>query len=288
MRWVSKNFETFGDSNLDSPLPEMGGKGAFTEELDRALLEGRIDLAVHSLKDLLVDLPKGIKIGAILDRVEPRDVLICQRRSTLDQLPAAAVVGTSSLRRQAQLLNARPDLSVKSIRGNVPTRIDKVITGQYDAVVLAGAGVIRLGLEEKISEWLPLEVMLPAPGQGALAVTCRDSDTQLIASLALIHDPVAAICVDAERQFLAAFGGGCSAPIAACAIAISTVPIEIKLTGRVASVDGQQMMTRETIGKDPEILACDLARQLIECGAMRIIADWQRRLATLNPRLHIK
>lgn len=277
VRCVVETFETLGDQNLELPLPEIGGKGAFTAELDRALLESQIDLAVHSLKDLPVQLPMGIKIGAIFGRVEPRDVLISACGGKIGDLPTGAVVGTSSLRRQAQLLSIRPDLSVKSIRGNVPTRIAKVFQGHYDATVLAGAGVRRLGLSEKISQWFPLELMLPAPGQGALAVTCRADDSQLMASLSLIHDPIVAACVNAERQLLAALGGGCSAPIAAYASLHSNGQAELKLIGRVASADGRQAITQEIIGTDAESMARELARRLIQGGADEVLGDWRRR-----------
>jgi hydroxymethylbilane synthase len=166
-------FVTQGDKTLDRPLPEIGGKGLFTLELENGLREGRIDLAVHSLKDLPVDDAPGLTLGAILGRADVRDVLVAKNGQTLDTLPPGAVVGTSSLRRQAQLLARRPELTVRSIRGNVETRIHKALHGDYDATLLAGAGVTRLGLDAHISQWLALDVMLPAPGQGALAVQCR-------------------------------------------------------------------------------------------------------------------
>ena len=178
-------FVTKGDKNLDQPLPQIGGKGLFTLELEKALLDGRIHLAVHSLKDLPVEDADGLTLGAIGGRADVRDVLIGANGCTLGSLPLEAVVGTSSLRRQAQLLYARPDLQVRSIRGNVETRIRKVQEGQYDATVLAAAGVTRLELDQHISQWLPLDVMLPAPGQGALGIQCRVGDEFTLELLSL-------------------------------------------------------------------------------------------------------
>jgi hydroxymethylbilane synthase len=180
---------TKGDRILDKPLPVIGGKGLFTAELERALHEGRVDAAVHSLKDLPVEDAPGLTIGLTPPRADVRDVLICPAGHTLETLPAGAVVGTSSPRRQAQLLAVRPDLTVKSIRGNVDTRIRKAREGQYDAVVLAAAGVTRLGLNEHITQFLPLDVMLPAPAQGVLGVQCRADDERTLALLAAVDMP---------------------------------------------------------------------------------------------------
>jgi hydroxymethylbilane synthase len=275
LRLRTLSLETRGDQVLDVPLPQIGGKGVFTAELDRGLLEGNIDLAVHSLKDLPTQLPAGLKIGAILARDEPRDVLVCPLRWDMDHLPMGAVVGTSSLRRQAQLLRMRRDLNIKFIRGNVPTRIAKAIDGEYDAIVLAGAGVLRLGLSEHIAQWFPLDLMLPAPGQGALAVTCRDDDSHLDSWLASIHDPVVAACVTAERHLLAALGGGCSAPIAAFAAELPERHGHLKLIGRVVSPDGTQAFTGEIIGRDPSEMGRSLANLLLAGGADQVLKDWR-------------
>lgn len=175
-----KYFTTAGDRLLDKPLPEIGGKGVFTEELDNALRIGEIDLAVHSLKDLPISDTPGLGLGAVVAREDARDVLISVGGCTLAALPPGARVGTSSLRRSSQLLASRPDLTVVPLRGNVDTRIRKALSGEYDAIVLAAAGVLRLGLHDNIAEYLPLEVMLPAPGQGALAVECRAGDTAVL------------------------------------------------------------------------------------------------------------
>ena len=198
------------------PLPEIGGKGLFTAELERALREGEIDLAVHSLKDLPTEDADGVVVGAVTRREDVRDCLVARER--LAGRPGeGAVVGTSSLRRAAQLRALRPDLEIRSIRGNVDTRIGKVRAGEYDAALLAAAGIRRLGLEQEVTEWLAPETMLPAPGQGALAIQCRAGDDAMLALLAELDDPAARAETTAERAFLRALGAGCAAPVAALA-----------------------------------------------------------------------
>ena len=261
---------TRGDRILDKPLPAIGGKGLFTAELERALREGRVDAAVHSLKDLPVEDAPGLTIGLTPARADVRDVLICPAGHTLETLPAGAVVGTSSPRRQAQLLAHRPDLIVKSIRGNVDTRIRKAREGQYDAVVLAAAGVIRLGLEDAITQYLPLDVMLPAPGQGVLGVQCRADDGQTLSLLAAVEDPSARAAAQAERAFLAGLGGGCSIPVAAYAPASDA---GLHLRGLVASPDGSQVLRVEASGGDPLALGRALAEDALARGADRILGS---------------
>src|SRR5690242_17393930 len=209
---------TQGDRTLDQPLPAIGGKGVFTAELEEALLRGEIDLAVHSLKDLPTTQTPGLTIGAILERADPRDALISREGHTLATLPQGATVGTSSSRRRAQLLHIRPDLHIRDLRGNVDTRIAKALDpdGPYDAIVLALAGVQRLGRAEVVGEMISLETLLPAPGQGALAVQCRD-DEESRALLASLNQAPTALHVTAERAFLAGLGGGCAVPVAAYA-----------------------------------------------------------------------
>lgn len=226
---------TKGDKTLDQPLPQIGGKGLFTLELEGALRDGSIVLAVHSLKDLPVENAPGLTLGAIVGRADVRDILVSRGNNKLGSLPLNAVVGTSSLRRQAQLLHARPDLRVRSIRGNVETRIRKVHEGQYDAAVLAAAGVTRLQLERHIAQWLPLEVMLPAPGQGALGVQCRADDEATLKLLAAVHEANVAEAVTAERSFLQHLGGGCATPVAAYAVLGKK---GLQMTGLVAALDG--------------------------------------------------
>jgi len=264
VHWELRSFVTSGDKTLDQPLPMIGGKGLFTAELEQALLNGEIDLAVHSLKDLPVRLPDGLTLGAIPPRADVRDALISGQGRTLATLPEGAVVGTSSLRRQAQLLVHRPDLIIRSIRGNVDTRLRKAQAGDYDAVILAAAGLTRLNLTDPISEWLSLETMLPAPGQGALAVQCRADDTATLTLLAAIHDGVTAAATQAERSFLAGLGGGCSAPIAAYVHYDGTA---LRLAGFVGTSDGRQTIRIQGTGEDPFSLGYQCAQQALAEGA---------------------
>jgi len=261
-------FVTQGDKILDRPLPEIGGKGLFTLELENGLREGRIDLAVHSLKDLPVDDAPGLTLGAIVGRADVRDVLVAKDGLTLDALPAGAVMGTSSLRRQAQLLAVRPDLTVRSIRGNVETRIHKALHGEYDATILAAAGVTRLGLDEQISQWLPMDVMLPAPGQGALAVQCRANDERTLNFLAAIHNGEVAEAVTAERAFLSSLGGGCSIPVGAYATISGGT---IRLIGLVAATDGSRIIRVEGNGSSAQALGERLANEAKSQGALELI-----------------
>ena len=260
-------FVTQGDKTLDRPLPEIGGKGLFTLELENGLRQGRIDLAVHSLKDLPVDDAPGLTVGAIVGRADVRDVLVAKGGLTLADLPAGALLGTSSLRRQAQLLAVRPDLTIRSIRGNVETRIHKTLHGEYDATLLAAAGVTRLGLDGQISQWLSLEVMLPAPGQGALAVQCRADDARTLGLLAAIHNGAVAQAVTAERAFLSGLGGGCSLPVGAYAIVSAGT---IHLTGLVAAVDGSRVIRVEGSGPSPHELGASLAEAAKSQGALEL------------------
>jgi hydroxymethylbilane synthase len=255
---------TEGDKTIDRPLPEIGGKGVFTAELETALRSAQIDLAVHSLKDLPVDHSPGLCIGAISARANPQDVLLSRPAQTLQRLPVGARVGTSSLRREAQLRAARPDLVILPLRGNVDTRIRKLHQGDYDAIILAAAGLERLDLQQHITEYLPFETMLPAPGQGALAVQCRSDDLELLSLLQSIHHDDTFRAVTAERAFLSALHAGCSAPVAAYAQAVSG---GVELTGLVASVDGKQLIRMHAAGSIPSELGERLARQALEQGA---------------------
>ncbi len=261
-------FSTAGDRIQDRPLPAIGGKGLFTEELENGLRSGDIDIAVHSLKDLPVADPAGLTIGALLNRADVRDMLISRDNHTLQELPAGAVVGTSSLRRQAQLLAARPDLQVRSIRGNVQTRIRKVMDGEYDATILAAAGIDRLGLHEVGGRLLSLQAMLPAPGQGALAVQCRAGDEATLSLLAVIHDEMVRGAVTAERSFLLALGGGCAVPVAAYAEAEAG---GWRLQGLVADPAGAPLLTVSGSGPDPLALGQALAAQITADGAGEIL-----------------
>lgn len=259
---------TTGDSNLDYPLPEIGGKGLFTNELEEGILSGKVHAAVHSLKDLPVEVTPGIVVAAIPEREVAYDVLVSAGGQTLSALPEGARVGTSSLRRIAQLLARRPDLNILPLRGNVDTRLQKVINGEYDAIVLAQAGLTRLGLQSHISEVFSLDVMLPAPGQGALAVQCRVDDTETIELLASIHDPLIAAAVDAERAFMSGLGGDCSLPIGAFAEKQNDTII---LTGGVISPDGRQAIRLSAADKEPSKLGERLAELVLERGAVELL-----------------
>ena len=259
---------TKGDRVLDRPLPEIGGKGLFTSELEEALLSGKVHAAVHSLKDLPVEATPGIVVAAIPEREAAYDVLVCGEGQTLSSLPEGARVGTCSLRRTAQLLARRPDLTILPLRGNVETRLRKVLSGEYDAIILAQAGLTRLGLQAHISEVFPLEVMLPAPGQGALAVQCQAEDTETLELRAAIHDPLTAAAVGAERAFLSGLGGGCSLPIAAFAEKNNG---QIILTGAVISADGKQAIRLSAVDKEPYKLGERLAELVLERGAAELL-----------------
>ncbi|MBE3038391.1 MAG: hydroxymethylbilane synthase [Chloroflexi bacterium] len=273
-----KIIATQGDKILDKPLPEIGGKGLFTQELESELLSGAVHCAVHSLKDLPVENPDGLTVGCVPVRSEVRDALISKHGYSLETLPTGVLVGTSSLRRAAQLLAARPDVTTQSLRGNVDTRLRKALEGQYDAIILAGAGLIRLGLEKYITEWLPLEVMLPAPGQGALAVQCRADDESTLSLLAALEDDSTRKAVTAERQFLLGLGGGCAVPVAAYAqTADRGRQTVILLTGLVISLDGKQAVKVTGQGTDAIQLGNELAQQSIAQGASDIL-----KLVTYN------
>jgi hydroxymethylbilane synthase len=259
---------TTGDRVLDRPLPELGGKGLFTSELEEALLSGKVHAAVHSLKDLPVEDTPGIVVAAIPAREAAHDVLVTANGYTLSNLQEGARVGTCSLRRTAQILALRPDLTILPLRGNVDTRVRKVMNGEYDAIVLAQAGLKRLGLLEHISETFALNVMLPAPGQGALAVQCRADDTETLKFLAAIHDPLTAAAVGAERAFLSGLGGGCSLPVAAFAEENNG---SIILTGAVISTDGKQAIRLSAVDKDPYELGERLAQLVLERGAAELL-----------------
>jgi hydroxymethylbilane synthase len=263
---------TQGDKILDRPLPEIGGKGLFTQELESELLSGAVHCAVHSLKDLPVENPDGLMIGCIPARGEVRDALISAKGYTIASLPEGASVGTSSLRRAAQLLARRPDLQTSSLRGNVDTRLRKALEGQYDAIVLAGAGLTRLGLAGQVTEWLPLDVMLPAPGQGALAVQCRADDQSTLDLLAALENESTRKAVTAERAFLRGLGGGCAVPVAAFGEVVNGPSSMVSLTGLIISEDGQKGI--QVTGEDTDAvrLGEDLAQRAILRGAGEILA----------------
>lgn len=276
---------TKGDRYQDRPLPEIGGKGLFTAELDRALLDGEIDFAVHSLKDLPTAQVEGLEVACIPEREDPRDVLIGPRGRpvTLDTLPAGATLGTSSLRRRALALAFRPDLRVESIRGNLDTRIQKVDEGVCDALIVAGAGVRRLGMEDRIGEYMERTAWLPAPAQGALGIVARSDDREVRSILEIIVDPEATRAAQAERALLARLEGGCQVPIAALGL-----PFDggLRLWGLVASVDGSRVVRDDRTGSadDPHALGRAVAEELLARGADEILSEVEDMARGPHPR----
>jgi len=258
-------FETRGDREQSAPVPELGGKGLFTAELEAALLAGDIDAAVHSLKDLPTDDTPGLKVGAVLRREDPRDALVTRGSKKLADLPEGARVGTASRRRAALLLAARPDLEVVPVRGNIDTRVGRVEAGELDGVVLAAAGLKRIARSDVISELLPF---LPAPAQGALAVQACSDREDVLGRLSRLHDPATFVCTSAERSLLHALEGGCSVPVGALAEPIGA---ELRLRGIVASLDGKRVLEAEARHDDPWILGEQVAAKLRELGAQEIL-----------------
>ncbi len=263
-------FTTQGDKILDAPLAKIGGKGLFVKELETALLDGRADIAVHSMKDVPVEFPEGLGLVTICDREDPADAFVSNHHAALDALPQGAVVGTSSLRRRCQLLQARPDLDIRDLRGNVGTRLAKLDAGQYDAIVLAAAGLIRLGLAERIRHKLDPALSLPAAGQGAVGIECRLADDRVRALLAPLHHEPTAVCVRAERAMNAALQGGCQVPIAAFATLAGD---SLHLRGRVGAPDGSQLLQAEAhaTATQPEALGQQVADALLKQGAGAIL-----------------
>ncbi len=268
-------FVTQGDKVLDKPLPMIGGKGLFTQELEAALLDGRVDAAVHSLKDLPTENPTGLTLGSIPPRADVRDALVSDAGYTIETLPENARVGTSSPRRAAQLLSLRPDLQIANIRGNVDTRLRKLLEGQYDAVVFAAAGLLRLGLDKNLEGkmyFFSFDEMLPAPGQGAMSVQCRTDASMTLNLLAAIDHLPTSLAVTAERVFLAGLGGGCAVPVAAYA-EVDPQTSEISLTGLVSSLDGKKAIKVSGEGIDAVELGKKLAEEALAQGAAKILQD---------------
>jgi hydroxymethylbilane synthase len=266
---------TTGDRVLDTSLPVLGAqaKGLFTKEIEEALFDRRVDIAVHSLKDLPTELPEGLKVSSICERADLRDALVARKDiRSLGDLPYGATVGTSSLRRQAQLLAARPDLKIEPVRGNVDTRLRKLDEGKYAALVLAAAGLHRLGYRERITQYLDQTVMLSAPGQGAVALETRAGDSRVEEiALLLDHRPTRLAC-SAERAMLRALGGGCLVPIAALGKVDGNV---LRLDGLVASPDGSSLVRAYDIGPldDPEHIGSSVAQRLLRDGAFAILME---------------
>jgi len=263
-------IKTTGDKILDVALSKVGTKGMFTKEIEEALLERRVDLAVHSLKDLPTALAPEFEIAAITKRENPRDAFLARHFNSIDDLPVRSRVGTSSLRRQAQIKALRPDLQVIPLRGNVDTRLRKLEEGHYDAIILASAGLNRLGLTQWIRAILPPEIMCPAAGQGALGIEIRAGDTETRAHLKFLDDPAARASTTCERALLNQLGGGCQVPIGAFAEVTNGV---IHLHGLVARPDGSELLRESRDGSDPEKLGVELGQTLLQSGGDRILRD---------------
>ncbi len=263
-------IKTKGDKILDVPLAKVGGKGLFVKEIEAALSAGSIDLAVHSMKDMPAEIPTGLCIGAVPVREVPVDALITREAQTLETLPRGARIGTSSLRRASQLRRARPDIEIVPLRGNLDTRLRKLDEGQMEAIVLAAAGVRRLGLEARISQKLDTEIMLPAVGQGALCIETRDGDTTIAPLVAPLEDAATRIAVTAERAYLHRLEGGCQVPIAGHATLLDG---RLTLCGLVSDLEGQTVIKATQVGRpeEAETIGRELADHLLERGARAVL-----------------
>ncbi len=264
-------IKTKGDIILDVPLAKVGGKGLFVKEIEDALLQGKADLAVHSMKDVPMFLPEGLILACIPEREITQDVLLSAHYANVDALPQGAHVGTSSLRRQSQLLALRPDLRISALRGNVDTRMRKLMEGQYDAIILAAAGVKRLGLTAPYMHNLATQIFIPAVGQGALGIECKSDRQDVIDALAFLEHRPTRVCVEAERAFLATLEGGCQVPIAG--YATLDKQDQISLTGLVAEVDGKNILKKHIVDSATEAkqMGARLATDLLEMGAAKIL-----------------
>lgn len=264
---------TKGDKILNAPLAKIGGKGLFTKELETAMLEGEIDIAVHSLKDMPVVVPEGLVITAITQRADPGDAFVSHKYESFQQLPAGAKVGTSSLRRKAQLLHARPDLQIEDLRGNVNTRLRKMEEENFDGIILACAGLKRLGFGDKIRQVLPQTMCLPAVGQGALAIECRQADKETRELLEFLNDKCTRLCTEAERGFLATVEGGCQVPVGVHAVSAET---GIRVEAVIASLDGSTLLrdAQEAEVKNAQearAVGVNLAEKLLARGGREIL-----------------
>ncbi|GAA6134625.1 hydroxymethylbilane synthase [Oceaniserpentilla sp. 4NH20-0058] len=265
-------FTTQGDKILDTPLAKIGGKGLFVKELEAAMLDGRADIAVHSMKDVPMEFPEGLGLSVICERENPTDAFVSNKYKSLADLPQGARLGTSSLRRQCQALAARPDLKVSSLRGNVQTRLGKLDADEFDAIILASAGLIRLELQERIAQFIGDDIMLPAGGQGAVGIECRSDDNATKALLAPLHHQATAYRVYAERALNRRLEGGCQVPIACYATLDQD---QLFLRGLVGSEDGQTIIRAEISGhvNDAEQLGIQAAEDLLAKGAGKILTD---------------
>ena len=265
-------IQTEGDRFLEAPLVAVGGKGLFIKELEQSLLDNKADIAVHSMKDVTIDLPEKLILPVILKREDARDVLISRKYGSLKNMAEGSIVGTSSLRRQSQIRAIRPDLELKDLRGNVGTRLRKLENNEYDAIILAAAGINRLGLSEIITEYIPRTELLPAIGQGAIGIECRLNDSDVLDLISPLNDHETALCVQTERSFSARLYGGCQLPIAGHA---SISGNEIKLVGLVARLDGSELIISEHKGNinETDAIGITLAESLLERGADEILKE---------------
>ncbi|MBQ4847812.1 hydroxymethylbilane synthase [Pseudoalteromonas sp. MMG005] len=268
-------MSTQGDIILDTPLAKIGGKGLFVKELEQAMMDGRADIAVHSMKDVPVDFPEGLALHTICEREDPRDAFVSNAYKTLDELPQGAVVGTSSLRRQCQIRALRPDLQIKDLRGNVNTRLAKLDNGQYDAIILAAAGLLRLAMPERIAAYIEPEMSLPANGQGAVGIECRIDDVRVQALLAPLEHTTTRIRVNAERAMNRRLEGGCQVPIGAYAEVDGDT---VHLRGLVGAVDGSEILHAQLSGpvEQAKQIGIALAEQLLAQGADKVLAEVYR------------
>jgi hydroxymethylbilane synthase len=263
-------IKTTGDKILDVALAKVGTKGMFTKEIEEALADGRVDLAVHSLKDVPTELQPEFELAAIMKREDPRDAFISVKYSALEDLPRSAKVGTSSLRRQCQLKALRPDLEIFPLRGNVDTRLRKLESGEYDAIILASAGVHRLGLDKHVRSRISPDIMCPAVGQGALAIEARSGDQKVLESLAFLNHAETRTAVLCERALLGSLGGGCQVPIGAFAEVSGR---GLQLRAMVGRPDGSEVLRETAHGDDPEQLGRETAHKLLKRGAEKILND---------------
>jgi hydroxymethylbilane synthase len=263
---------TKGDKILDVPLAKVGGKGLFVKEIEDALLDKRVDLAVHSMKDVPAELPEGLQVAIVPEREIARDAFISVKYKSVEELPRGAIIGTSSLRRKSQLAGLRPDLQIKDLRGNLDTRLGKLDKGEYDAIILAGAGLNRLGMQERITTLFTAEQMLPAIGQGSLGIELRIADSELLEGMQFLHNETTATAVAAERAFLLRLEGGCQVPIGGFATVSGDT---IRLTGLIASIDGTTILKEELSGSaaDAAKIGVALADTLLAAGGKAILDD---------------
>ena len=265
---------TKGDKLLDTPLAKIGGKGLFVKELETAMLQDLADIAVHSMKDVPMDFPEGLCLSVICEREDSSDAFVSSHFGTLAELPENAVIGTSSLRRQCQIRAHFPMLQVKELRGNVNTRLSKLDAGEYDAIILASAGLMRLGMADRITQRLPTSISLPAGGQGAVGIECRSNDTRMQELIAPLHHLESAVCVRAERAANKHLQGGCQVPIA-CFAELSDNGATVNLRGLVGSVDGSRILRAHATGNadNPEKLGIQVAKDLLSQGAGKLLAE---------------